>query len=60
MNKRINFVIVLVLVGLIGGAKFFWRPRHQEINLKQARAKGNPQARVKIVEFIDFQCPACA
>ena len=25
-----------------------------------ARAKGNPQARVKIVEFIDFQCPACA
>ncbi len=25
-----------------------------------ARSKGNPQAPIKIIEFIDFQCPACA
>ena len=24
------------------------------------RAKGNPQASIKVIEFIDFQCPACA
>ncbi len=24
------------------------------------RAKGNPTAKIKIIEFIDFQCPACA
>jgi protein-disulfide isomerase len=24
------------------------------------RAKGNPRASVKVVEFTDFQCPACA
>ena len=25
-----------------------------------ARAKGDPNASIKIVEFMDFQCPACA
>jgi protein-disulfide isomerase len=28
--------------------------------VESARAKGNPKARVKIVEYLDFQCPACA
>lgn len=61
MNKQqLTFLIVLVLVGLVGGAKFFLGARHQGFDPQQARAKGNPQARVKIVEFIDFQCPACA
>jgi len=61
MNKqRLTFLIVLVLVGLIGGAKFFLGARHQELDPKQVRSKGNSQARVKVVEFIDFQCPACA
>ena len=61
MNKlQSTLVIVLVLVGLIVGTKIFLAPKKSEINLQMARAKGNPQARVKIVEFIDFQCPACA
>jgi protein-disulfide isomerase len=61
MNKqRLTVLIVLVLVVIIGGAKFFLSLKHQEFDPQQARAKGNPQARVKIVEFIDFQCPACA
>ena len=53
-------MIVLVLVGLIVGGKVFLAHPKAEINLQEARAKGNPQARVKIVEYIDFQCPACA
>jgi protein-disulfide isomerase len=61
MNKlQSTLVIILVLAGLAVGAKYFLAPKKMEINLQTARAKGNPQARVKIVEFIDFQCPACA
>jgi protein-disulfide isomerase len=61
MNKlQSTLVIVLVLVGFIAGTKIFLAPKKTEINSQEARAEGNPQARVKIVEFIDFQCPACA
>jgi protein-disulfide isomerase len=61
MNKKqITFLIVLILVGLVGGAKFFLGAKAAEIDGQKARSKGDPQARVKIVEFIDFQCPACA
>ena len=61
MNKWLStLVIVLALVGLIVGAKVFLTHKKVEIDWQMARAKGNPQAHVKIVEFIDFQCPACA
>jgi protein-disulfide isomerase len=61
MNKTLStLVIVLVLAGLVMGVKIFLAPNKPQINVQEARAKGNPQARVKIVEFIDFQCPACA
>jgi protein-disulfide isomerase len=61
MNKlQSTLVIMLVLFGFIAGVKIFLAPKNTEINIQEARAKGNPQARVKIVEFIDFQCPACA
>ncbi|MBF0571008.1 MAG: thioredoxin domain-containing protein [Candidatus Omnitrophica bacterium] len=61
MNKlRATLVIVLVLIVFIAGAKLFLVPKKDGINLQTARAKGNSQARVKIVEYIDFQCPACA
>jgi len=53
-------VIVLVLAGFIVGVKYLKAPSKAVINVQMARAKGNPDARVKIVEFIDFQCPACA
>jgi len=61
MNKwQSTAVIILVLIGLVAGAKFFLAPKKTDINVQMARAKGNPQARVNITEFIDFQCPACA
>ena len=61
MNKQqLTLLIVLLLFGFIVGAKIFLVPKKNEINVQMARAKGNPQAKVKIVEFIDFQCPACA
>ena len=61
MNKwQSTLVIVLVLVGLIAGVKVLVAPKKAPVNFQEARTKGNPHARVRIVEFIDFQCPACA
>lgn len=61
MNKlQLTLVIIVVLVGGVIGAKFYLTPKKTVVNLQMARAKGNPDAKVKIVEFIDFQCPACA
>ena len=61
MNKlQSTLVIILVLVGAIVGAKYYFAPKNAEINVQMARAKGNPDAKVKIIEYIDFQCPACA
>jgi len=53
-------MIIIVLVAAVVGAKILLAPKHMEINLQDARSKGNPNARVKIVEYVDFQCPACA
>jgi len=61
MNKFISTLLILfVLGGLVVGAKFFLTPKNVGINVQEERAKGNPNAKVKIVEFVDFQCPACA
>lgn len=65
MNKLVStLVIVLVLAGLIVGAKVLLAPKKMgvmdQVNLQTARTKGDPQARVKIIEYVDFQCPACA
>ena len=61
MNKlQSTLLIILILAGLVAGGKIILAPRKAPVNLQMARAKGNPDARVKIVEFIDFQCPACA
>jgi len=57
---QLTLVVVLVLAGLIAGAKILGAPKKAPINWSMARVKGNPDSKVKIVEFIDFQCPACA
>lgn len=61
MNKlQLTLGVVLVLVGLIVGAKILGAPKKAPIHWQEARAEGSPDSKVKIVEFIDFQCPACA
>ncbi|MDE2008596.1 MAG: thioredoxin domain-containing protein [Candidatus Omnitrophica bacterium] len=52
--------VIVVLIGLALGTKIYLAPKGVKINPQEARAEGNPNARVKIVEFVDFQCPACA
>jgi len=61
MNKwQATLVIILGLAAIVVGTKIYLAPKKTQLNVEEARAKGNPQAKVKIVEFIDFQCPACA
>jgi protein-disulfide isomerase len=57
-NKLVLFIVVFGVlgVGLARNVLF----KSQGIGAISPRAKGNPHARIKIVEFIDFQCPACA
>lgn len=64
-KKVLTLTLVLAVVVLIFGLKFFIE-RSSEFSQNESqsdlpgRAKGNPQAALKIIEFMDFQCPACA
>jgi protein-disulfide isomerase len=61
MNKlRSTLLIVVVLAGLIAGIKIWTMHKKVQIDPQAARSEGDPKARVKIVEFMDFQCPGCA
>ncbi len=54
-------MVILVSVGAMLSVKYVLdKNRDHMIRMKTSRVKGNPNAPIKIVEFIDFQCPACA
>ncbi len=61
INKQqvtIILVVIAVMVVVLFQLKLF--SKAVSIDPLTARAKGDPQAKVKITEFIDFECPACA
>lgn len=57
----IMLLITLVIVGI--AVVVFTRPAptltRQDLILNTSYTKGNPQASVYLVEFSDYQCPAC-
>lgn len=58
-NKSIvAAIIVVACVAIVLGVKYYLDNR--SVSALSGRFKGNPNAPVKIVEYIDFQCPACA
>lgn len=61
LTKNSSTVLIIVLVvGIIQGLRFL---RSFPPDLPQAvhqKSKGNPKAPIRIVEYTDFQCPACA
>ncbi len=62
MNAKLKWT-VLILVLALGGvvaAKMLFLRKAGEIDTDPMRARGLPQAKVQVVEFIDLQCPACA
>ena len=52
--------IIVLCVAAVLGFKFYLDSKGAASQGPQARVKGNPQADIKIVEYIDFECPACA
>ena len=53
---------VLFCLAVIYTARFFIErtQRSSIVKVPLARTKGDPKAQVRITEYIDFQCPACA
>jgi protein-disulfide isomerase len=51
-----------IAAGLVYGYRYLQDARAGESSLRAADAltKGDPAAPIQVVEFIDFQCPACA
>ncbi len=60
-KQTATIVIVLICVAAIIGVKLsIDSSRAHLAKMKTGRVKGDVNAPVKIVEYIDFQCPACA
>ena len=59
-KKIVTVFIVFLCVLVVYGFKFFKKNPFFPQTSASARSKGNPQAANKIIEFMDFQCPACA
>jgi len=53
-------VVVAVILLIVGAKSYIDSTRGDPHTNVLAKVKGNPQARLQIVEFIDFQCPPCA
>ena len=60
MTKRtVTLLLIMIVAVVFAGIKFF-SPPAKIINSIVARSKGNTEAKVQVIEFIDFECPACA
>lgn len=62
-KQSLTLYIILGSVVLLGTAKFIIQQirTNRPVDTSQTtRSRGLPDARIKIVEYIDFECPACA
>lgn len=59
-RKKLTVIIVGSAVIAVVAVKIFLSLSAQLLDPSRMRAKGDLKARVRIVEFIDLQCPACA
>jgi protein-disulfide isomerase len=60
-KQTITIIIIVACIAAIVGVKFsIDSSRNHMAKMKTGRVKGDVNAPVKIVEYIDFQCPACA
>ena len=62
INKKLFTVFVLVIMlSTVHGVRYFQESLRSSVPLKTipSKAKGNPSADIHVVEYSDFQCPAC-
>ena len=63
LSKSLStLIIILICVCFIYIVKAFLNSKkgHKAESISLGRVKGNPQAALRVTEYIDFQCPACA
>ena len=54
------FTVTLAVMTVLGTRHGLSQNKAVEIIHRQARLKGSADAPVKIIEFLDYQCPSCA
>src|SRR3990167_7020996 len=60
-KKSLTLYLIVAVILIVSGIKFFIDSSRGDLKKgAMTRFKGNPSAPLHIVEFIDFQCPACA
>lgn len=56
----VTFFVILLCVAVIQWAKFFLSFRQDDpLRIASSRVKGNPDAPIKIIEYVDFRCGPC-
>lgn len=57
---KLTLLIILLAAGLVVGIRYFAWKKVQTADWAAFRKQGDPQSPIKITEYIDLQCPACA
>ncbi len=57
---KVAVIVVVSAVLLVGGLRYFLWDKFTKTDVAEFRHKGNPTAPIKVVEYVDLQCPACA
>jgi len=59
-KQKFTFIIIFVCVGLVLGIKIFNKAFQKNSKSYAEKSKGLENAPIKIIEYVDFQCPSCA
>jgi protein-disulfide isomerase len=59
-KTKFTILIIVLIVTAVQGARWFKSRPGVNQPLSDAKSKGDYRAPIKIVEYSDFQCPACA
>lgn len=60
-KNKLSVIVILIAVMAVLAIKYFKNPTFNSAKLEaEPRQKGPKEAPVQIIEYIDFQCPACA
>ena len=59
-KKIFTVILILAVVAVILGVQWYLQSSRSLSQGVSSRAKGTPGAAIHIVEYIDFECPACA